>query len=331
MKSPITGNEMVLMNELRTLIFRKEEFEIHYHFLFCNDSKESFTSTELDELNINQLYNAYRSKYNLPFPDEILNIRKKYGLSSTKMSEVLGFGVNSYRNYESGEVPSLSNARLIQLADNPCEFKDLVVYSNIFKGKSFDTLLSKLETLIESQYDFKKQLESYFIGYTMPNEFTGYRVPNIDKFKEMIIFFTERLKPWKTKLNKLLFYSDFENYRRTGFSMSGMQYKAIPLGPVPNNFQGIYEYFANNDDFDIIETTFSDGHCGEQFMPNSSKNTFNYSLFSTAELAVLEGIASKFKHTSIKDIIELSHKEKGWLDNQAEKKSIDYKYSFELL
>ncbi len=43
------------------------------------------------------------------------------GLSAARMAEVLGLGANTYRNYEQGEVPSESNARL--LAQNPEEFK----------------------------------------------------------------------------------------------------------------------------------------------------------------------------------------------------------------
>jgi hypothetical protein len=59
MKSPITGKEMVLVKEKRTLSFRKEEFEIVYHCYKCVDSGESFTTTQLDDLNINQLYDQY--------------------------------------------------------------------------------------------------------------------------------------------------------------------------------------------------------------------------------------------------------------------------------
>ena len=61
MKSPITGKEMSLHKEERTMTFRKEPFNVLYHYFLCEDSKEQFTSTELDEININQLYNQYLS------------------------------------------------------------------------------------------------------------------------------------------------------------------------------------------------------------------------------------------------------------------------------
>ena len=100
MKSAFTGQEMILENENRILNFRKEEFNIVYQFYRCEETGEQFTSTELDEVNMIQLYNQYRDKHNLPFPEEIKEARLKYGLSAAKMSEILGFGINSYRQYE---------------------------------------------------------------------------------------------------------------------------------------------------------------------------------------------------------------------------------------
>lgn len=63
MKSPITGKEMTLIKEERNMTFRKEEFPIVYHYYLCDDSNEQFTSTELDELNLLQLYNQYQDKH----------------------------------------------------------------------------------------------------------------------------------------------------------------------------------------------------------------------------------------------------------------------------
>src|SRR5690606_33005758 len=102
MKSPITGKEMKLIKEKRSMSFRKEQFEVIFHYFKCADSGEQFTTTEFDEVNMNQLYNQYRDKFNIPFPAEIIKIREKYGLPASKMSVILGFGINSYRQYENG-------------------------------------------------------------------------------------------------------------------------------------------------------------------------------------------------------------------------------------
>jgi DNA-binding transcriptional regulator YiaG len=331
MNSPITGKEMILAKERRTLSFRKEEFEVIYHSYKCVDSGESFTTEQLDELNLNQLYNQYRVKFTLPFPDKIKSIREKYDISVSKMSEVLGFGANSYRNYEAGEVPSQSNARLIQLVDDAHEFKKLITLSNAYEGQSKEKILRKVETIIleQNQYKQKLEIENYLIGKNVVDSNTGYRQPDLAKFAEMVVFFTERLQPWKTKLNKLLFYADFNMFRNTIYSISGIQYQAISMGPVPYNFQSIFEYLANNDDVDVYFTTFPEGNVGEQFKPNKNRK-FNPGLFNELELKTLEEVAERFKKTSTTEIIEISHREKAWIENVEAKKIIDYRYSFDL-
>lgn len=331
MKSPLTDKEMVLAKESRTLSFRKEEFEVIYHYYKCVDSGESFTTEHLDDLNLNQLYNKYRVKFNLPFPDKIKSIRKKYDIPVSKMSEVLGFGANSYRNYEMGEVPNQSNARLIQLAGDAREFKKLVELSNAFEGKSLEKILYKIELSIQEQKSIKlhSQVENYLLGTCIPDSSTGYKLPNLEKFSEMVIYYTEIMQPWKTKLNKLLFYADFEMFKKTIYSISGIQYRAIQLGPVPNNFQSIFEYLANNDDVDICYTTFDDGSIGEQFKPNVNRQ-FNSEIFTEQELNTLKEIANRFKNTTTNEIIKISHNEKAWIENEKERKIIDYKYSFDL-
>jgi len=331
MKSPFTGNEMSIHKEWRTMNFRKNEFKILFHTYKCNETGERFEDDVFAQLNYNQLVNQYREKYSIPFPEQIISIREKYKISASRMSEILGFGVNSYRQYENGEVPSQSNARLIQLADDPNEFKKLVNLCNTLETRVKDKIMNKIQIVLGEQKHkkFEKQLEKYFLGAFLPNAFTGYRMPNLDKFSEMVIFFTERLQPWKTKLNKLLFYADFTMFKQSGFSISGVQYRAIPMGPVPNNFNSIFDYLARNDYVDIYYTTFPDGGTGEQFKPIADR-TFNSELFTEFEVAILENIAERFKNISTDEMIALSHQEKAWRESKEEKKLIDYKYSFDL-
>lgn len=333
MKSPITGKDMILKKDRRKITFRKEEFEVLYHYYLCTDSNEQFTNTQLDDLNINQVYNQYRVKYNIPFPEEIIKIRDKYGVSAIKMAEILGFGVNVYRNYENGEVPNLSNAKLIQLIKNPEEFLKLVKSAvHILEKEKLERLIQKLETIIEKEekQEFDYNLQKYFLGDLKPDPTTGFKVPCLEKFSEMVIYFTEKLEPWKTKLNKLLFYADFLHYRQYGYALSGVRYRAINMGPVPNNFNSIYDYLANNDFIDICMTEFEDGHTGDQFKPNPARK-FNPLLLSQSEIEILSFVSEKFKNTSVKEIIDISHNEDAWKENfNNGRKLIDYHYGFDL-
>jgi putative zinc finger/helix-turn-helix YgiT family protein len=330
MKSPITGKAMILTKERRTMTFRKTEFEVLYHFYLCEDSGEQFTTTELDEVNLNQLYNQYRSKHRLPFPDEVVAMREKYGLPAIKMAEVLGFGVNVYRNYENGEIPSESNGRLIQLAQDPKEFAKLLKLSGVYEGAELEKRLNKIESLDESKDPFFGfNLEEYMMGEKLPDIYTGFKVPQLDKFIEMVVFFTWKLKPFKTKLNKLLFYADFLNFKKTCYSISGARYMAIQMGPVPRNFGALFEYAAKKDFIDIFYTEFPNGAMGEHFIPRDDR-PFKPEYFTTHEIEVLEAVAEKFVSTNTSQIIDISHEENGWKENVDGFKDISYLYGFEL-
>src|ERR1700741_2356030 len=99
--------DVTLKIEPKTVKFRGEEFTIQHHYYVDNETNEIFTTSQIDELNVTQVHNRYRSKYGIPFVEEIIDIREQYGLSAANMSELLGFGPNGYKNYENGEIPSI--------------------------------------------------------------------------------------------------------------------------------------------------------------------------------------------------------------------------------
>ena len=333
MNSPITGKPMVMKQETIETEFRKEKFEVVYHYYLCEDSGEKFEDERLAQLNLSQVYNQYRKKYNLPFPEEIIKLREQYELSAAKMSEVLGFGINVYRNYENGEIPNSSNARLIQLAQDPKEFKRLIDLGNVLNEKEKERVNKKIEELLIKEDFFEFDLTSYLMGQPVVDDQTGYRKPNLEKFTEMVVFFTIYAQPslWKTKMNKMLFYADFLNFKKEVQSISGCRYRAIDMGPVPNNFNSLFDYIAQNNYIDILATSFANGSIGDQFKPNP-KRQFDESKLSSTELETLKEVAAKFKSVKTNDIIELSHKEEAWEKNfKNGKKLISYIEAFKLV
>ena len=331
MKSPITGKEMNLTKERRSMDLRKETFQIVFHFYKCEESGEQFTTTSLDDVNMNQIFNQYRDKFNIPFPDEITRIREKYGLSAAKMSEILGFGVNSYRQYEAGEMPSVANAKLIQMVNDPEKFIDMVALCGTLDEKLRVKYIHKAQLLAEEKKrnSFNLSFKKYLLGSHLADIYSGYRNPSFEKFTEMVVFFADKLSPFKTKMNKLLFYADFLMFKQSCFSISGVRYKAINMGPVPNNFQSIFEYLANQGEIVINTIEFPNGYTGEQFTTRTER-TFNADLFTENELNTLEKVARVFTETSSIDIIHLSHLEEAWKKNANDKSLISYEYAFEL-
>jgi DNA-binding transcriptional regulator YiaG len=323
---------MKLTRERRSMDFRKETFEIIFHFYLCEDSQEQFTTTALDELNINQIYNQYRQRFNIPFPNEIAKIRHKYGLSAVKMSEVLGFGVNTYRQYEAGEMPVAANARLIQMADDPRFFLDMVQLCATINSKSKEKILQRARLIQEenNRNQFEHSFKEYLLGNHVADVYTGYRKPSLDKLAEMVVYFSEKMEPFKTKMNKLLFYADFLMFKESCFSISGTRYKAINLGPAPNNYQSIFEYLCNREEIEVKTTEVSGGYAGEQFLARKNR-PFRAEVFSDSELVVLDKVAAFFDRTSTSEIVEFSHLEAVWAKNITEKRIISYEYAFDLV
>ena len=118
MDSPFCDGKASLKERTAIVPFRKENFRITRKVYVCDKTGIEFSTEEQDYEALETVHNLYRKKHCIPSPEEIQEIRLNYNISTTKMSLILGMGINQYHNYENGEIPSLSNARLIMAAKN---------------------------------------------------------------------------------------------------------------------------------------------------------------------------------------------------------------------
>ncbi|MCX6237110.1 MAG: DUF4065 domain-containing protein [Bacteroidia bacterium] len=325
MKSPITGKEMRVGKELRDMIYRKEIYSIWFHYYQCEDTEEKFEDEQFSTLNYNQVVNQYRVRYHVPFPEDIKEIRTKYELSAAKISDLLGMGANSWRNYEDGEIPSRANANLIQMISKPEGFEKYIKEYSGLEEKECDKILKPVLKLRTDSCFCNDPLYRF---YFQPDITTGFKAFNREKTKNVILYFAERQSPYKTKMNKLLFYSDFVHFRNTAQSITGLKYAAIPLGPVPNHFEYLFEALVEEG---IIckETTMTNYGEVEQILPSGEVH-FDPSFFTTSELEALDYVANTFKDKSASEIADISHREPAWKDNIEGKKIIPFTYAFGL-
>lgn len=141
---------MTLVHEKRTWVFRGEEYEYMHSAWKCEDSGELFTTDEMDDDSFIQVTNQYRVKYGIPFTEEIIAVRERYGLSAAKMSQILGIGVNQWRYYEAGEVPSVSNGRMIRSIMRPDVFLGYVECAkNVLGDNDYRKIVAKVSGGIE--------------------------------------------------------------------------------------------------------------------------------------------------------------------------------------
>ncbi|MEO8233003.1 MAG: type II TA system antitoxin MqsA family protein [Ignavibacteriota bacterium] len=329
MKCAFCGGNALQMLETIKINYRKEDFKVHKKYYKCQDCKQQFTTDELDNVNIKQVYNQYREKYNIPFPEQLIKARESYGLSAVKMAEVLGFGTNIYRNYENGEVPNQSNGTLLNIAMQPTEFLKIVeTKDSLFTKKLFDKVVHHIEKAVETINNSNYLKKLLWDDKITPNELSGYSIPSFEKFANIVLFYLEANENiFKVKMNKLLYYTDFLHFKRFGHSISGYMYQAIQMGPVPFRYDAIYDLLTYENFIDFV---FAEVKSSQVVKPVALKK-FDKTLFKPSELEVMDEIFKRFNKINTGELIELSHNEKGWIEENKKKGLISYqKYGYEL-
>ena len=126
-----------------------------------------------------------------------------------------------------------------------------------------------------------------------------------------------------TKLNKLMFYSDFNHYRKTGQSISGLQYRALNFGPVPDHYATIY------DNTPELEKRLIEAHDMVSTLLTCNFNQ-DCETLSESEKESIDYVIGKLKPLSVSAIIEASHQENGWQQSSIAHSLIPYDEAFEL-
>ncbi len=324
MKSPFTGGKVKEVFTTEVKEFRREKFSVNVRYFICEDTGEQFTTTEQDTLQFNDLYSQYRFRHGIPFPDEIKSIRKHYNLNYSQISRILGFGANQYAKYESGEIPSESNGKMIAaIKDKNVLLRMLKSCKAEFQPLDYDRIYSSI-LMSEEWKDDYYPLYSIIYKDNVRSLLNGYGNKSIPKLFDMVGYIVNKHgEVFTTKLNKLMFYSDFCNYRKSCQSISGLQYRALNFGPVPDHYDTIYDNVPNLEKrlikaHDMVSTIFS----------FSSGNSF--SELSKTEKESIDYVIEKLKPLSVSNIIEASHLENCWKNHSPEHGYISYDEAFNL-
>lgn len=323
MKSPFANCEAALKSEYRTLNYRGEQYGYVYQYYQCEETNAIFTTDELDTISINQVYNQYRDAHDIPYVDEIRKIRKSYGVSASKMSQILGWGENQYRLYENGDIPNLNNGKQLRAIQNPLIFCTYVDISQLSEKEKSDIKNKAMNSQL-AMNDNVRFIHSLIFGKTKGN-FEGYTYQSLGKLKNTILFFINKLdKVFQTKMNKLLFYSDFLSYKRYGHGLTGLSYFAHNFGPVPLHWDKVFSLIE-----DINKDVINCGNGNEGYILTSNIS-YDENEFSEQEIDVLNAVIDRFDSCTPSQISEISHQEDGWKDNINTYSMIDYSYAFKL-
>ena len=304
-----------------------ELIEVDAQVLVCSECGEEFFCEELDNATLVSAYNEYRRKHKLLLPEEIRKIREQYGLSQRSFAKLLNWGDKTICRYENGSIQDKAHNSILLFLREPENMRTYLTENEVaLDEKQIRRLLKTIEKLEENK-EFRaghRILDLFFSN--VPCEENGFKGFDYDKFCAMVLFFAHTSgELLKTKLMKLLNYSDMLFYKENGISISGMKYVHFPYGPVPDNFE-ILLGKMQADHIAHIEITCDNGYEKHQIIP---ERDIPLDEFSKEELNVLQRVYDKFAHFGSGEISEYSHKEKGYTSTK-QGEIISYAYAKEI-
>lgn len=129
--------------------------------------------------------------------------------------------------------------------------------------------------------------------------------------EEAILFFAQQISNTylgKTKLMKLLYYTDYEWLQKEGASITGDAYVAMPYGPVPKHAQQTLDRLKKAGAIRIEKAkvgNYDQDRCTGLKEPDLS-------LFTSEELEHLHSIARRFESWTAKQMSDLTHEDWPW-------------------
>jgi antitoxin SocA-like protein len=112
----------------------------------------------------------------------------------------------------------------------------------------------------------------------------------------------------KVLLAKVLFWSDFEHFAKTGQSITGHAYVKLPNGPVPERFDAELNRMQQQGELVMVP---------EQIGPHTQQRPValaepDMSVFSEAELEIIDRVISQHQAMTASEASAYSHVTVGW-------------------
>ena len=287
-----------------------EDIEVEAQVMVCAECGEELFNEELDSATLINAYNEYRRRHKLLLPEEIRKIREQYGLSQRSFAKLLNWGDKTIRRYENGAVQDRAHNSLLLFLRDPENMRTYLTENEVaLEEKQVVKLLDTVDKL-EQDTDFRVGRRYFDLFFSrIPCEENGFKGFDYEKLCAMVLFFAHKSAGLlKTKLMKLLNYSDMIFYKENGLSISGLKYAHLPYGPVPDNFDMILGKMAA-DHIAHIEVFYDGSYENHQVVPECDVPE---GVLSDEEIEVLTRIYEKFKNFGSAEISNYSHKETGY-------------------
>lgn len=293
-------------------IFKGEEVEYIAECFYCDKSDELYDDERQISLNDIAMKNAYRAKMGLLTSHQIVAIRRKYGISQSDLCLLLGWGGKTLARYESHQVQDVAHDTILRKLDADPEWFLQLLHAG--KGAFPDASYAKYEeagaTLFEKERDLylKRAIMSQYAHFLRNPYATGGKVLLLDVVSDMIRYYANSsmvMYLFLVKLLKMLWYADALSYKRHGHAISGLVYRALPMGAVPVAYESIISLSTvHYEEIDIGDGT------GYKFLPTEEKE---YPHLQLEDKMILDSVIRRFGKSSKSEIVRAMHQEDAYM------------------
>lgn len=317
--------DMIIISKLETFKVKGELVEVMSDVLTCTVCHEEMFEEDLDGKNLERAYVEYRNKHNLLSPAQIKEIRSRFGSGRT-VATLLGWSQATLVRYEGGAIPEASHyEQLLRLKNEPDYIKLILKQRG---HKLSDRERRKVEAAFEPTsclevLDPVAYLDTVFQPFIHGKDnHVEFDFEKLSAIVQFFAIFNQNL--FKTKLQKLLFYTDFLCYKRYGYPITGLVYIHHHYGPVPAHHDLLQWALSTTG---AIEVKPFEGQFGGEVI--LALREPDKRLFNEDELEVINNVAGFFVDYSAIRISDFSHGERGYRETNF-KEIINYSYAVDL-
>lgn len=306
-------------------VFKNVPIDYDAVYAFCDRTDETFADEQQISQNDIAMKNAYRAHEGLLTSDQIAAIRARYGISQSDLCLLLGWGGKTITRYESHQVQDIAHDTILRKLDNDPEWflSLLQAAQDSLSPASYRKYQETGTILFEQNHDLylKRAIMAEYVRYNQNDEFNGNTVLSLETVVDMIHYYANSSSVtslYRVKLMKMLWYADALSYKRRGHAISGLVYRALPMGAVPIAYESIVDLSSIH----CEEIDMGDG-TAYRFLPTEDKT---YPMLSAEDKRILDAIIHRFGKSSKSEIVETMHHEDAYTET-ALHDIIQFKYA----
>ena len=291
-----------------TNTFKGVPVEYDAEYFYCDRADETYADEQRISQNDIAMKNAYRAHEGLLTSDQITAIRARYGIRQSDLCLLLGWGGKTITRYESHQVQDAAHDTILRKLDSDPEWflQLLQMKKDALPKASYEKYIAAGTALFELHHDLylTSVIMSRYARFMADPDANGNRILSLETAADMIRYFANSPKVTKlylVKLVKLLWYADALSYKRRGHAISGLVYRALPMGAVPVAYESLMDLSSVH----YEEQEIGDG-IGYIFCPTENPE---YPSLSSEDRQILEEVIGRFGDRTKREIVKAMHQE----------------------